>query len=87
MRCLVKCIAMFGLGHYIYAGEDLPLAVVDTPINDEQSAKLKAMLEKTESDVKKFCQVFKCKTVDELSVAQYDRAMAMLEKKLENTSS
>tara|TARA_R110000765_G_scaffold145834_4_gene248109 strand:- start:257 stop:976 length:720 start_codon:yes stop_codon:yes gene_type:complete len=24
MRCLVKCIAMLGLGHYIYAGEDLP---------------------------------------------------------------
>ena len=26
MRCLVKCIAMFGLGHYIYAGEDLPVS-------------------------------------------------------------
>ena len=24
MRCLVKCMAMFGLGYYIYAGEDLP---------------------------------------------------------------
>ena len=24
MRCLVKCMAMFGLGHYIYAGEDIP---------------------------------------------------------------
>jgi len=24
MRCLVKCLAMFGLGHYIYAGEDIP---------------------------------------------------------------
>ena len=24
MRCLVKCLAMFGLGHYIYAGESLP---------------------------------------------------------------
>ena len=24
MRCLVKCLAMFGLGAYIYAGEDLP---------------------------------------------------------------
>jgi len=24
MRCLVKCLAMFGLGHYIYAGQDLP---------------------------------------------------------------
>jgi hypothetical protein len=28
MRCLVKCIAMFGLGHYLYAGEDLPDAEV-----------------------------------------------------------
>ena len=26
MRCLTKCIAMFGLGHYIYAGEDLPVS-------------------------------------------------------------
>tara|TARA_Y100000310_G_C20656116_1_gene802052 strand:+ start:433 stop:1299 length:867 start_codon:yes stop_codon:yes gene_type:complete len=25
MRCLVKCMAMFGLGHYIYAGEDIPV--------------------------------------------------------------
>lgn len=24
MRCLVKCLALFGLGHYIYAGEDIP---------------------------------------------------------------
>jgi hypothetical protein len=24
MRCLTKAFAMFGLGHYIYAGEDLP---------------------------------------------------------------
>ena len=24
MRCLVKCLAMFGLGHYIYAGESIP---------------------------------------------------------------
>ena len=24
-RCLAKCCAMHGLGHYIYAGEDLPM--------------------------------------------------------------
>ena len=29
MRCLVKCLAMFGLGHYIYAGEDIPSIVPD----------------------------------------------------------
>ena len=26
-RCLAKCCAMHGLGHYIYAGEDLPKGV------------------------------------------------------------
>jgi len=26
MRCLTKCFALFGLGHYIYAGEDTPNA-------------------------------------------------------------
>lgn len=24
MRCLVKCLALFGLGMYLYQGEDLP---------------------------------------------------------------
>lgn len=31
MRCLVKNLAMFGLGLYIYAGEDLPDSVEDVP--------------------------------------------------------
>ena len=34
MRCLTKCLAMFGLGLYIYAGEDLPTIetdYIDTP--------------------------------------------------------
>ena len=30
MRCLTKAIAVFGLGLYIYAGEDLPRSVDDT---------------------------------------------------------
>ena len=30
MRCLVKCIALFGLGLYIYAGEDLPQAELES---------------------------------------------------------
>ena len=35
MRCLTKNLAMFGLGHYIYAGEDLPKVVeTEEKIND-----------------------------------------------------
>ncbi len=49
MRCLAKNLAMFGLGHYIYAGEDLPPNIAPPqapqqvqqpqqpqPINDER---------------------------------------------------
>ena len=35
MRCLVKCLAMFGLGHYIYAGEDLPPSASDDGAHPE----------------------------------------------------
>jgi hypothetical protein len=35
MRCLTKNLAMFGLGHYIYAGEDLPKVVTKQLSDDE----------------------------------------------------
>ena len=40
MRCLVKAIAMFGLGYYIYAGEDLP-----RPDGDEEEPQAPDSLE------------------------------------------
>ena len=41
MRCLTKCLAMFGLGHYIYAGEDLPEDIEDEieNLDDETESK------------------------------------------------
>jgi hypothetical protein len=33
MRCLVKNLAMFGLGHYIFAGEDIPESESDAIAN------------------------------------------------------
>ena len=36
MRCLVKAIAMHGLGHYIYGGEDLPESEIEPPIKEEK---------------------------------------------------
>ena len=36
MRCLVKCMSMFGLGWYIYAGEDLPNSEASSaPVKNE----------------------------------------------------
>ena len=42
MRCLVKNLAMFGLGLYIYAGEDLPEDIVEY-ICSECGADIKAV--------------------------------------------
>jgi hypothetical protein len=41
MRCLVKCLAMFGLGHYIYAGESVPQ---NEPFTAEQKATFTMLL-------------------------------------------
>lgn len=49
MRCLTKNIAMFGLGLYIYAGEDLP----EESEERKAEAKLKAETEKQIEDIKK----------------------------------
>lgn len=43
MRCLVKNIAMFGLGLYIYAGEDLPEALPESLSDDRFNAALNAL--------------------------------------------
>ena len=37
MRCLVKNLAMFGLGLYIYAGEDLPEPSDDEPAPEPEA--------------------------------------------------
>jgi len=47
MRCLVKCLAMFGLGHYIYAGESAPQerVVEETPEKIRAGAEINVCLE------------------------------------------
>jgi hypothetical protein len=44
MRCLVKNLAMFGLGIYIYAGEDLPESETSAPAQAPSKAKPSAGL-------------------------------------------
>lgn len=46
MRCLVKNLAMFGLGLYIYAGEDLPEAEKDSDYAPEPKLKPQKALTK-----------------------------------------
>ena len=47
MRCLTKNLAMFGLGLYIYAGEDLPNLITDTEIKKPKDPEVKVLVNKT----------------------------------------
>ena len=57
-----------------------------SPINESQLSVIYDLLEKTDSDIEKFCQSFSIKNVDELLSTQLNKAMAMLNKKLNNVS-
>lgn len=65
MRCLTKNLAMFGLGIYIYAGEDLPMEIED-PITAEQIARIRE-LEIIEPNV---CKKFQVGSIEELTFKQ-----------------
>ena len=77
MRCLVKAIAMFGLGAYIYAGEDLPED--NSTISDAQIENLKKLLEETQSDVVAFCEnKMKVSSLNKILAKDYDTALAAI---------
>lgn len=73
MRCLVKNLAMFGLGLYIYAGEDLP-EVEPEKITAEQATVLNNLLKEkfSEEQINKTLKDgYKVKTIEELNTVQY----------------
>ena len=78
MRCLTKNLAMFGLGIYIYAGEDLPIELGE-PITAKQIARIRE-LEILEPNV---CKKFKVNSIEELTYQQAEFVIATKEKSLE----
>jgi len=85
MRCLVKCISIFGLGFYIFAGQDIPQAEVEEqsqPIDKAQAQRLNEMLDYSGSDVAKFLSFYKIGSVSELPKSHHEQAYNMLAKKI-----
>jgi len=82
IRCLVKCIAMHGLGLYIYAGEDLPEAAKTEVLTPAQAEDIKDLLEQANGDVTKFLGFFKASSVDEMLAIHYPKAVAALKAKI-----
>ncbi len=77
MRCLVKNIAMFGLGLYIYSGEDLPPEKPKT-LTKAQVATLEKCIPKHGQTIEAVCNMCKVKELEELTIEHFDYLMAKM---------
>lgn len=83
MRCLTKNLAMFGLGLYIYSGEDLPEdeketmsakeAVSEHKVNRDGATFLEELIKASGTDIEKFKAAYKINDLIELSYEDWDK--------------
>lgn len=86
MRCLTKNFAMFGLGLYIYAGEDIPKDLTSDEKIDAKSAKvLETMMKPNQIEYIK--QNLGVQSIADLTKAQYTQVMQSLHSKEQNNAS
>jgi len=88
-RCLVKAIALHGLGLYVYAGEDLPNGEVAPPkvtplqsprtITIGQQRFLERLLVEAGWEEARLLDYFGIQSTAELPMAEFDRAMKALQ--------
>ena len=93
-RCLVKAIALHGLGLYVYAGEDLPDGETDKPTppkapvapitgakaSPAQLRYIERLIDETGSDLAKVLDYFGVSALTELHSHAASRAITSLEK-------
>jgi hypothetical protein len=92
-RCLVKAIALHGLGLYVYAGEDLPAGSVAEPskatpkpvsstikrtITLPQQRYLKRLLDEAQWPESRLLDYFGIGVIAEMPMAEFDRALKSL---------
>lgn len=76
MRCLTKNMAMFGLGLYIYSGEDVPQTPFE-PMTAEQQSKLLEL----GANFDTLCQYLKVQSPDQISKEMADALIKAKERK------
>ena len=80
MRCLTKNLAMFGLGLYIYAGEDLPEG---ESADEEQTPKNKPLSAPKTQDKQKYGErITKAEMVEKYGIKNVEEMIAWLENKM-----
>lgn len=74
MRCLAKCIATFGIGLYIYAGEDVPSEGAPEPVDVEPHLAAIAAADSIDTLKKAYIASVKACTGDAAALKQLEAA-------------
>ena len=81
MRCLTKNLAMFGLGLYIYNGEDIPNMEKDEnltkPVDKAHIKTLKKEMERTGVSEKRLLYNIGCQSMETITIKSFERAMEL----------
>lgn len=80
MRCLVKNLAMFGLGLYVYAGEDLHENKDQNISKDDlkRLCDLIASFENSENLKKNILEAYQVSSIDQITTQQYESILKRL---------
>ncbi len=80
MRCLVKNLSMFGLGLYIYAGEDLPEKELEKilPSDVKSLKKVISNFENADKLQNNMLKNYNLKNIEDLNVKQYTEILKKL---------
>jgi hypothetical protein len=87
MRCIVKNLAVLGLGLDLWAGSDIPVGTVDDPISAPKLELLTGLFEKLNDESQKaFLAWLEVSKIDDITESQYQRARKQLERKVQAMS-
>ena len=86
MRCLVKCLALFGLGLDLYAKSDMPVGSWEDAISADQAELLTGLLKKSKSDVAKFLKWLDAESIETIKASKYKQARSQLERKIKQAA-
>lgn len=78
MRCLVKNLSMFGLGLYIYAGEDIPESEKETDANIKYLYKFIYGFDNPEKLLANILKTYDIKSLQDLNHKQYSEILKKL---------
>lgn len=85
MRCLTKCLAMFGLGLYIYNNEDMPEEMPKEIkyVTKEQIEQLEELIKIAKADREKFLIAYQIKSLEFMPMNNFVSAVKSLNAKIQ----